>query len=269
MTDVRRTLLGGLIDYAGLFPPASLDVPGAVEGYRAAREHPRAWLVDRFVAPAALVEQVGLAAPSGAERWPIALVADAPVLRAAAEAAGRVADRLRVDVVELRVLPAAEIAGAIRAARAVFPDATVYAEITPGDVTAIEQAAQAGGGVKLRCGGERVPTAPEVGAVLRACAQHDVRLKATAGLHHPVATTERHGFLNLLAAAALDGDLDAIRETDPDAFDLDHEVFAWQGRSLDAAAARARLAGLGSCSFDEPVEDLVALGILESTRSTA
>lgn len=269
MTDVRRTLLGGLVDFAGLFPPASLDLEAAAAGYREARAHPRGWLVDRFVTPAALVERTGLLVGEDEAPWPVALVVDAPDLRAAAEAAGRVADRLRIEVVELRTLTADAVPGAVAAARAVFPDASVFAEITPADLTAVPAAGAAGGGVKLRCGGERVPSAVEVAAVLRACSEHGVRLKATAGLHHPVAGVDHHGFLNLLAAAALGGELEAVRETDPDAFDLDAGVFAWRGRSLDPAAARALLTGLGSCSFEEPVEDLVALGMLESARSAA
>jgi hypothetical protein len=131
VSDARRELLGGLIDFAGLFPPAALDVPGAVAGYLAAKRHPHGWMVDRFVAPAAKVEAVGEAARAQGAMlpWRVALVVDVLELRAAAEAAGRVADALVIDVVELR--PAEDVAGAVRAARAVFPDAAVYAEVAP------------------------------------------------------------------------------------------------------------------------------------------
>jgi hypothetical protein len=286
VSDARRTLLGGLIDFAGLFPPASLDVGGAVAGFRAARAHPHGWLVDRFVAPAEKVEAVGEAAAAGdgdpaagtfagdgagAAPWPVALVTDAIALRAAGEAAGRVATALRVDVVELRPLPAAEVAGAVEAARIVFPGAAVFAEIAAGPELeqALDALAACGGGAKLRCGGQRVPPAEEVAAVLGGCAGRGVRLKATAGLHHPVAAEGRHGFLNLLAAAALGGDLDAVRDTDPSAFALDAGGFAWRGQALDPRLARERFAGLGSCSFDEPAEDLVAIGMLAPAGAVA
>ena len=36
--DARQEMFRGLIDYAGLFPPASRDMAGAVAGYRAARD---------------------------------------------------------------------------------------------------------------------------------------------------------------------------------------------------------------------------------------
>ena len=35
-----RILMEGLIDYAGLFPPASLDMPTAVRNYAAYRKSP-------------------------------------------------------------------------------------------------------------------------------------------------------------------------------------------------------------------------------------
>jgi hypothetical protein len=37
VSDARRALLGRLIDHAALFPPASLDMPAALEEDRRAR----------------------------------------------------------------------------------------------------------------------------------------------------------------------------------------------------------------------------------------
>lgn len=68
MVDARRELLRGLIDYAGLFPPASLALPDAVRNYQAHRSGPHAWMLARFVIPAALVDQ----APSD---FPLSVIA--------------------------------------------------------------------------------------------------------------------------------------------------------------------------------------------------
>jgi hypothetical protein len=127
---------------------------------------------------------------------------------------------------------------------------------------------EAGAGAKIRCGGETVPSVEEVAAFIVACHDAGVPFKATAGLHHPIRSGDRHGFLNLLAAAVfVDGDVEAIvAEEDPAAFALNADRFEVHGRRADAAAiaaARAeRFIAYGSCSFDEPVEDLTALGIL-------
>jgi hypothetical protein len=57
MVEARRELLSGLIDYAGLFPPASLALIEAIRNYQSYRDGPHAWMLARFVIPAALAEQ--------------------------------------------------------------------------------------------------------------------------------------------------------------------------------------------------------------------
>jgi len=58
MSEALRELLRGLIDYAGLFPPASLDLPEAVRNYQTYRRGPHAWLLARFVVPASRAAEV-------------------------------------------------------------------------------------------------------------------------------------------------------------------------------------------------------------------
>jgi hypothetical protein len=138
-------------------------------------------------------------------------------------------------------------------------------------------------GAKVRCGGQTAgatPSVPDLAAFLTAAHAHDVPWKATAGLHHPVRGEHGvaggavpHGFLNLfVAGAALHaGALDASRleeilsEEDPRAFVVDPAHVSWRDVRLEPeqiAAARERCVSFGSCSFAEPVNDLVRLGIL-------
>ena len=51
MTRTLRTLMSDLIDYAGLFPPAKLDMGGAVEAFNRARMGENDWMLGRFVCP--------------------------------------------------------------------------------------------------------------------------------------------------------------------------------------------------------------------------
>jgi len=126
-----------------------------------------------------------------------------------------------------------------------------------GDVVYVE------GKTKLRCGGARVPPAGEVGSFIRRCREEGLRFKATAGLHHALPTDGEHGFLNLLAACVF-GDEEAMLATR--AIELDAESFRADGCVAGAEeCARVRrelFASIGSCSFDEPVGELRALGIL-------
>lgn len=46
-----RTLMTEIIDYAGLFPPAKLDMRPAVENYAAYRDGDFAWMLSRFICP--------------------------------------------------------------------------------------------------------------------------------------------------------------------------------------------------------------------------
>lgn len=119
------------------------------------------------------------------------------------------------------------------------------------------------GETKLRCGGARVPSVEEVAEFIRSCRDRGARFKATAGLHHALPTAGEHGFLNLLAACVF-GDEEEMPTTRE--ITLDAQAFRAEGRASGAdECARVRrelFASIGSCSFDEPVGELKALGIL-------
>ncbi len=138
-------------------------------------------------------------------------------------------------------------------------------------------------GVKIRTGGvtsDLVPTTEQVACLLRACHVHGVRFKATAGLHHPVRHqssaigAKMHGFFNVFGAAMLarihDLDADAVRQIlddeAPDSFRFEPGGFNW--RDLRATAAQIETLrrdfaiSFGSCSLEEPVDDLRAMGLL-------
>ena len=277
MPDARRALLGGLIDYAGLFPPAELPMGGAVAGYRAAASGDHAWLLDRFVCPAArlgeLSERLG-----GGESWPVAVTVDL----AEVDAVFAYADALTLDALEVR-LPGGSAPDAVRGLGS-HPIERCFVEVPLDDSSddILEAVAREGVGAKVRCGGAMAaPDPAKLAGFIAGCAVRDLPWKATAGLHHPFrdvdpATGEsRHGFLNVLTAAGLaaggasEADVAAaLADTDVRAFSLDESGLRWRDH-VAGAQARARFDGYGSCSFDEPVDDLVALGALapETARS--
>jgi hypothetical protein len=138
-------------------------------------------------------------------------------------------------------------------------------------------------GLKLRTGGldaSAFPSIEQVAGVIAACADGRVPLKFTAGLHHPLRRfdpsvgTVSHGFLNVFAAGVLafargwDGRRleRVLAEDEPAAFRPTDTVLHWRDEALTCdELRRARAEGVisfGSCSFDEPREDLHALGWL-------
>jgi hypothetical protein len=274
-SDARGALLGRLIDHAALFPPASMSLPDAVAEDRRARESPYAWMLARFVCPASRLEALGDEMPwTDAPGLSVVLDTDdlAPMERAAAAGAP-------VETVELRLpepLPdsawLAETRGRLRW--------TPYFELLLDGrwrhtiPSVVADVARVGGRVKLRCGGQSVPSVEQVALAIAACREARCVLKATAGLHHPIRRGSEHGFLNLLAAAAFAyahgaaaAQLEPVlAEEDPEAFSVTRSGIAVHGRlaaPAEIATARERLfAGFGSCSWREPVEDLRRLGLL-------
>lgn len=76
ITAALRAFGAGLIDYAGLFPPAELPMAAAVANYAAYRRGADAWLLGRFVLPAARLAEFEVAlATVAASAPPPALVA--------------------------------------------------------------------------------------------------------------------------------------------------------------------------------------------------
>lgn len=137
-------------------------------------------------------------------------------------------------------------------------------------------------GGKVRCGGatiEDFPSPGDLARFVRAATDNSLPWKATAGLHHPVRHTDAstghamHGFFNLLCAAvfarqgAEAGELQAmLEEEDAAAFELDAQGLRYGDRfasSDEVAAGRGHhFVSYGSCSFEEPVADLIQMGIL-------
>lgn len=280
--DARRALLGALFDDAGLFPPASLPMTEAAAGHEASRDGPYGWMLGRFVCPASRLHDLGpliVGAP-----WRLSAILDAPDAPAAVAAFAReTGERAHIEALETPIAAGpvkAAVGDAIDAARATGLDAAVWVEVPAGDPAAVEAvASHAGAGVKIRLGGAGIPSGAEVARTIVACRDARIVLKATAGLHHPrpiaaaVTGAWQHGFLNLLAAAALAFDgagqdaLAGVVETaDPEALALDADGFRVSATRFDAgrcaALRRGLLAGIGSCSLAEPVEDLEALGVL-------
>ncbi|HOX25844.1 MAG TPA: hypothetical protein PLL30_10255 [Candidatus Krumholzibacteria bacterium] len=296
--DARAALFGGLIDYAGLFPPADLDLGEALVTYDGHLHGPDSALLGRFVAPAARLEELR---PWLAGTWRpgrplrLAVVTALGNVGAVADFAAS-APAARIEALDLSlprdVSPAVWLDGVLAVvAQARLGGVEIHVELSPGrdrDLLAALGGRQGRPGVgrlgaKLRCGGvasDQVPPVERVAAVVAAARDAAVPLKFTAGLHHPLrgmgATghAPMHGFLNVYGAALLahDHGLEAadltnvVADTEPASFRVDRDGFAWRDRFVAAdrvAALRSGLiGGYGSCSFAEPLADLRSLAIL-------
>jgi hypothetical protein len=267
-----RLLLHDAIDYAGLFPPAQLDMPGAVTEYASYLESADDWALGRLVVPAARLDELGIVATrlvkaparslGGELPWRVSAVfgvdsrADFARVQGfnAAYTADREGWRGTVQAIELR----ASSTDAIESALRLIPldEFEVFIEIPiDGDVHALVRAMSGTGAfAKVRTGGtasDAFPSSADLARFLAACVQADVPFKATAGLHHPIrgdyaltyapdsARGPMFGFLNVFLAAAVlgAGESEAtaralLEERDPAAVQFDEGGVSWHGHHL-------------------------------------
>jgi hypothetical protein len=230
LARAKEELLAHLIDYAGLFPPASLSMEEAVRNYESYRRGAFAWMLGRFIVPAARAHEV----PAD---FPLSVLGDADY-----------------EVIETKEI--VEPKG-----RTVYVEGVAVAELAGRGLRAKIRT----GGVTP----DAFPSVNAIARFIRECRDHDVAFKATAGLHHPLRcvkpltyeanapTGTMHGFLNVFLAAALPDRAKEILMMDAAAIER-----------LDVSPdeieimRKTRAISFGSCSFEEPVADLKELGWL-------
>ena len=178
--------------------------------------------------------------------------------------------------------PAAAVRTAAQALTEHLPEGTLgHVEVPRGADPAPAMAALAGAGhrAKFRTGGttaDAFPSEAELAARIAAAVDAEVPFKCTAGLHNAVRHTgadtgfEHHGFLNVLLAA--DALLRGAHTADAEGVlgERDGKTLAREARTVLAderrsRAVRAAFTGFGTCSVDEPLEDLEALGLSPGT----
>ncbi len=293
-----RALLENSVDYAGLFPPAELALEPALQAQSAHVRSPDRWMLGTFVLPiakfSAAQPQFGLFDST----HPLRISALGPrtttpadfqtALAKAVEAIGSLAGARPAVLVEQfeMPLPPGAIPESLGAAGGILREAALKifweapAERAP---ETIEALAGGSSGFKLRTGGvtaDAFPSSQQIAQALVASGRCRVPIKFTAGLHHPVrlfhssVKTKMHGFLNVLGAGVLavehswdvEQTAKMLEDEEPAAFDFDDSRFRWREWEIGTARINARrqlVTSLGSCSFDEPRDDLRALGLFE------
>jgi hypothetical protein len=294
-------LLSHSIDYAGLFPPAGLDMKSAVGNYATYLEAADVWMLGRFIVPVLRLDEFESVAVELFPRdvnprvWHLSVLSDADL----GDGVKKIADfnkrygaapdsgRAIIDTIEVKVSTADEIQAALDVTPKAFD---VYCEIPIKDepnqlIAAIQKV---GARAKVRTGGithDAFPTTADLARFIARCVNAGVAFKATAGLHHPIRSTYKltyeknsptgmmFGFLNLLLASAFiydgmnaDHAVQLLEEQSRENFRFDDEGMMWRGKKLTSEKimqARQRvIASFGSCSFQEPVQDLKLMGLL-------
>ncbi|GAA4377483.1 hypothetical protein [Nocardioides caricicola] len=270
----------GLVDDAAIFPPGDAPLADAAAAHQARRADPYADLVGTFV-----VKDLDLPA---LKATPLAL--SVVITGGAGQIAGTAALarklHISIDGIEIAlrdpgdpVGAARRVAAAVDAARAdgqLDDEVPVYVELphvgsTGAWLAAADEVAAHEFRLKFRTGGLDASAFPAPHALARwidAALDRETPFKCTAGLHRAVRHTgedgfEHHGFLNVLVAtrrafdgAPLDEVVATLEERQP-------AVLVEDAGELDRA--RRWFTSFGSCSVQEPLDDLLAYGLLEAS----
>lgn len=290
------TLLAGIVDYAGLFPPSQISMPEAVINYATYRNSNYNWMLGRFVLPVSRLDEFMETAQDFISRdskdpWRLSVLAGEDIyqtLRKIEDFNTKNAPRVIADVLEVRANSESKIANTSTS----LPETlTAYFEIPVDERLAdlVTTIALHGQRAKMRTGGvtgDEFPSTRTIIRFIRTCLAANVPFKATAGLHHPLRCFSpltydadspkgtMNGFINLFLAAGFARAgyqpviLEEILEDEfEESFEFTDNGVAWHGDyflntwQLDLLRRRS-IVSFGSCSFDEPIADLQEIGLL-------
>jgi len=323
----------GLIDYAGLFPPAKLPLNEAIDEYILHLKNDNSWILGRFIIPISQFNDLEEFIPLFNNLGPLRLsvlggggktddeylnkikqnITDIEQFRV------KYKGKIEIDVIECKLATNTPSKDTIQTATDLLnksnlihyhefsdlpyvgidystelDETTWDSEIIP-TITIISKIKNAG--IKFRCGGivkEAFPSVEKVAAMIQACILNKVPMKFTAGLHHPIRHFEdeydeyMHGFINVFGGAILGSIFPQpkhsqekyrmfillshmLDDQNPNNFVFKKEKMIWKVKDerdtqfeIDLEKikkARKNMAiSYGSCSFEEPIDDLKQLG---------
>ncbi|NNG20077.1 hypothetical protein HJ590_10935 [Naumannella sp. ID2617S] len=272
-TAADPQLFRGMLDDAAIFPPGLKPLEQAVPAHRNHRRSKYRELVGPLVLTSAALDELPRLTRGYADGSVEVSVTGVEVTRApeVAEICFTLA-AVRLAAFELLIgeLAPGEVGRHVAELAAVLPGVELFLEVprTP-DGGYSEEVLEALAGTpcraKFRTGGvtaDLYPSEQQLAAAIESAVRLGVPFKATAGLHHALRNTdgdrEQHGFANLLWATA-----EAQRAGDVAGAlaERDGAVVTERVAELDPGVRQA-FRSFGTCSIDEPVEELRGLGLL-------
>jgi hypothetical protein len=294
--DSVKILLSEIVDYAGLFPPSGLSMPEAVINYATYKNSNYNWMLGRFVCPVARIDEFLESAKDFFSRdargaWKITILASEDIYETIRQVEGFNANNAPGAICDALEIKANSVEQIEKYADAIPPNIKAYFELPLEDnlselVSALAIKNQR---AKIRTGGittDLFPNTKEIIRFIRTCLAANIPFKATAGLHHPIRCFKpltygpnapkgtMHGFLNLFLATGFAREgfkpevLEEIMEEEfEEVFDFEENGAYWQkehflNNSRLENLREKHIISFGSCSFDEPIQDLQTIGLL-------
>lgn len=274
-----RALLAHVIDYAGMFPPASLSLEESIRNYARYVKEPDAWMLGRFICPTAKLEAL-------LSYLPELFDAASPLQVCILARGGATPEEFRASFAQDQVLISAfdeQASGRAAVSGLEARSTSIPKGFESGGIFLEAPQPVPGAGFKLRTGGVEAhafPPADQIALAMASCRDRQIPMKFTAGLHHPIrhfnssVDTKMHGFINVFVAGVLahalklsaEQLLPILLDQDAASFAFNDDELRWRdyrATTRQVADARKQLVtSFGSCSFDEPRDDLRSLGWL-------
>jgi len=286
-----------LIDYAGLFPPAALPLPEAISNFHAYIHDSDSWMLGPFVIPASRLSELKPYKALFNDKYPLRLsviFTKFEEIETEMEAilhfleTYKTAGTIQAIEFPLPTLVNYSFLENLEKQTGSYP---IYCEMkgtndqflnTLDTIHSINQKSLKRIGIKMRMGGitaNLFPTVNQASFVIHECQKRELPLKFTAGLHHPIrqyrteVKTRMHGFVNVFTASIMaysrsvnTATIQAIlHDEDPTNFSFTTDSLSWRDLTVSSAEIiKARsffAASYGSCSFNEPREELGELTI--------
>ncbi len=284
-TIKSEVMLEGFIDFAGLYPPANLEMQATVDKWASFLKSEDSWMLARLIIPVNRLDEFKECAKNllptlEEEMWQLSMLlppAGSDTFEKAVqttidfniESCGAVA-----NVVEFKATTTEEIDFALSILHDdLFPFIELPIEEDPRGLIACLSGSIAG--AKVRTGGitpDLYPASNLLARFIHSCAFAGQAFKATAGMHYPcqhknetVGVLE-YGFLSVLQATAAASIHNATVEEVENILNASEPVFsAFTESQLEQVRAEL-FNSLGTCSFDDPREDLRKMGLLKETK---
>ena len=302
-TKSLNLFLSKLIDYAGLFPPANLDLIPALNNYRKYIDCEDSWMMSQFIIPLNDLKNISV---KDMELFDDSFPLDLSIL------SGNLANdieklnsfknlypnKVKFSGLETRISNLDELLDLLTSTNSTIKNNNlnlssffelpycenwlVKMENAINTISKFNKLNQTNFGFKLRCGGIKADMFPEpsfVSNAILSCIKNEVPMKFTAGLHHPVrhfndsVNTKMYGFFNIFIGGMLAQKfnlnfnqlVEILTDEDEANFIFNEDEFRWKNYKIkneEIEQYRSKnFISYGSCSFDEPREDLTNLGI--------
>ena len=333
MKESLRTFMDGLIDYAGLFPPADLPLNEAIDEYISHIKNDNARMLSRFIIHTSklndLDEFISLFANIGPLRLSVLGGGgnnDDEYLNKINQNIANInnyrekqGNKIEIDVIECKMATNTPSKSTMEKTTDLLNKngLTHYHEFTELPPVGMNYSTEIddsswdneilptikllsnldNAGIKLRCGGivkEAFPSVEQVAAMIQTCVIIGIPMKFTAGLHHPIRHFAEeydefmHGFINTFGAGIFATTFPKpknsqekykmfillshmIDDQNAENFNFNNNSMIWKvGDDRDTQfeidvekienARKKGMISYGSCSFQDPIDDLTQLG---------